>query len=233
MIADAALTSIKDPVIPSDCIHRLEISLAERVADTLRHAPKAAPTFSQMVPEVYEELRRIGRAMIRAERPGHTLQPTAVVNEAYLRLAGIDHQIHDRAHCFRLLAQAMRRVLIDHARAKARNKRERPDPEELERLLQMPLIQEQTPIDILDVDRALTALAEQNNDAAEMIQLHWYFGVDAAELGPMFRASEASVTRTLRFARAWLQVFVRKQGGEILSASNESQIETLSTQVCA
>ena len=209
---------------PSARIHRinqLESSLAAQVADT---APQTqSPSMREVLPSIYEELCRIGRAMLRCERDGHNLQPPEVVNEAFLRLASIDPKFNNREHCFRLLAQAMRRVLIDHARAKTRSKRELPCPDELERLQTMPYEVGQTPIDILDVDRALTALAKQNAAAAEMIQLHWYFGVEAVELGPLFKVSEASVNRTLRFARAWLNAFCQKQLGKPVVAPSPEE----------
>jgi RNA polymerase sigma factor (TIGR02999 family) len=162
-----------------------------------------------MLPLVYHELRRLGRTLLREERSGHTLQPTAVVNEAYLRLAGVDLKIHDRQHCFRLIAQSMRFVLIDHGRAKARAKRELPSPEELDTLVRDSFNPSRTPIDAIDAVNAINKLAEKHEQAAEMVQLRYFFGVEDPELAELFKTSVTSVERTMRFAKAWLANYVK------------------------
>jgi RNA polymerase sigma factor (TIGR02999 family) len=201
------------------------LTIPEQVAQTLSDAQTRSPnTLPSLLPVVYDELRRLGRSLLRTERIGHTLQPTAIVHEAYQRLVGINPEIHDRAHCYRLLAQAMRRVLIDHAKARCREKRELPTAEEMKSLTATPFAAGgSTPADILDIDAALQGLAKHSEEVAEMVQLHYFLGVEAQELAALFSTSEASVTRSLRFAKAWLAKFVQSveppHGGEEASTT--------------
>ncbi len=155
-----------------------EASTSQSFAATADEATsRPAGTLSAMLPDVYYALRRLARTLLRTERGGHTLQPTAIVNEAYLRLAGVDLEIHDRKHCYCLLAQAMRRVLIDHARGKHREKRERPEAESLENGFGTALTGAHT-IDVIDIDAALQALREHSVQASDMVQLRYFFGVE-------------------------------------------------------
>lgn len=173
-----------------------------------------------MLPGVYYELRRLARTLLRTERGGHTLQPTAIVNEAYLRLAGVNVEIHDRKHCYCLLAKAMRRVLIDHARGKHRDKRERPETGDLEIGLGTGFTVPPT-IDVIDIYAALQALGAHSVEASEMVQLRYFFGVEDPELAALFNVSEASVTRTMRFAKAWLTTHLRAHATPHASARTE------------
>jgi RNA polymerase sigma factor (TIGR02999 family) len=185
-------------------------SLAERVSVT--PAPKqCSDTLPNMLPLVYHDLRRYGRSLIRAERPGHTLPPTAILNEALVRLLGVDTELHDRQHCFSLVALTMRRVLIDHAKAKRRLKREQLTAGAIETLTDVPFKTGTTPIDMVDVDMALSQLAILSSQAAEMIQLRYFFGVEDSELAALFDMSLASVERTLRFSKAWLCKYLQTQ----------------------
>mgnify|MGYP000329467780 CR=1 FL=1 len=194
-------------------------STLQDIAKTTEEPNAGSPnTLSAMLPAVYCELRRLGRTLLRTERGGHTLQPTAIVNEAYLRLAGVDIEIHDRKHCYLLLAQAMRRVLIDHARGKHREKRERPATGDLENAIASGLMGAHT-IDVIDIDAALQALGAHSVEASEMVQLRYFFGVEDPELAALFNISEASVTRTLRFAKAWLNTYLSAHAAPQASAS--------------
>lgn len=177
-------------------------TIAQKVADTIANAPPRK--FTEMLPQVYHELRNVGRSLLRGERAGHTLQPTAVINEAYLRLAGVNPDVQDKAHCFRLLAQTMRRVLIDHGKNKRRLKRETPTPDEVELLTTAPFLPGNTPIDTQDVAIALEELSAKSAQAAEMVQLRYFFGLEDQEISALLNVSVTTVERTCRMSKAWL-----------------------------
>lgn len=158
-----------------------------------------------LLPMVYEELRRLAAGYLEQEKHGQTLQPTALVHEAYLRLVGADTDAHwqGRAHFLATAALAMRHILIDNARRKRRDKRggdlqrvelaDHADPrqEEAERLLAL--------------DEALTRLAHADAAAAELVQLHSFGGLSVEEAGRHLGLSRAAAYRQWAFARAWLR----------------------------
>jgi RNA polymerase sigma factor (TIGR02999 family) len=153
---------------------------------------------------LYSELRRLASQRLRGEREGHTLQTTALVHEAYLRLAGAELSPRDRVHFLALAASTMRRVLIDHARGRGRGKRGHgavhlpldaaPEPSAAG-----------SPVDVLDVDRALDALARFDERKARLLELHLFGGLSYAELAEATVSSESTVHRELRLGRAWLR----------------------------
>jgi RNA polymerase sigma factor (TIGR02999 family) len=158
----------------------------------------------RLAPIVYEELRQLAAAHLRKEHPGHTLQPTALVNEAYLRLIGTTHPPwRNRAAFFGAAAQAMHRILIDHARKRMRLKRgggappvslSRADPaswDEPERLLAL--------------DEALRRLVEVDARSAEVVKLRYFGGLSIAQTAEVLGVSERTVKREWSFARAWLR----------------------------
>lgn len=161
---------------------------------------------ASLLPLVYDELRRIARGQMRGERADHTLQPTALVHEAYARLAGAKLDVDNRAHFFAIAARVMRQVLVDHARARRRAKRGGDG-------VHVPLDEEvaaapallATPFDALDLDRALTKLAVQDAKIASVVELHFFGGLTYPEIGVALEMSEATVHRHLRFGRAWLR----------------------------
>lgn len=153
-----------------------------------------------MIPLVHAELHRVAEECLRGERPGHTLQPTALVNEAYLRLVGAEVAWQDRAHFFAVAATTMRRVLVDHARARGRLKRAA-RPVSLEESL---LVAPERADDLLVVDDALDRLAAQDARAAKVVELHFFGGLTYEETAEAIGVSAATVDRDLRFARAWL-----------------------------
>jgi RNA polymerase sigma-70 factor, ECF subfamily len=178
--------------------------LAKIVAeDKLSDGPSTLP---QLTPAVYADLRRLARTFMRSERPGHTLQPTAVVNEAFLRLMRADIKPNDAPHFFRIAAETMRRVLVDHAKGKCRDKRDTPSVEEMQTITQdtWTTFDETTPLDVLDIDRALNALADKAPRAAEFLELRYFAGLEDPEISVICGVSEATVTREIRFARAYL-----------------------------
>ena len=159
----------------------------------------------QLLPLVYEELRRLATGYLDQEKPGQTLQPTALVHEAYLRLVGGDADAHwqGRTHFLATAALAMRHILIDGARRKQRLKRggdlqhvnldDRADSrnEEAEQLLAL--------------DEALTRLAATDSTAADLVQLHSFGGLSVEDAGKHLGMSRAAAYRQWAFARAWLR----------------------------
>ncbi len=156
-----------------------------------------------LLPLVYQELRVIAARSFRGERPDHTLQPTALVHEVFLRLVASDVSWNDRAHFFAIAARLMRRVLVDHARSHGAAKRGggwvRTTLDEGIALAGAP------PQEMLDLDRALVRLAEQDPRAAQAAELHYFGGMSHEETAEVLGVSPATVDRDLRLARAWLQ----------------------------
>ena len=156
----------------------------------------------QLLPLVYRELRRQAASYLRRERVGHTLPATALVHEAYLRLVGQDAGFANRAHFLALAASMMRRVLVDHARARAAAKRPRP---ELHISLEEagPSI-EPRPVELLSLDRALTELAALDARQARLVELRYFVGLTAEEAAEVLGISPTTVKREWNLARAWL-----------------------------
>ena len=163
----------------------------------------------ELLPLVYQELRRLAAQRLADERPGHTLQPTALVHEAYLRLIGDDgRRWADRTHFFRAAAESMRRILIDHARAKRGPKRggaRNRVPLDLAELAA-----EADGDEILAVTEAISRLEAQNPEVAEIVRLRFYVGLTVEETAQALGVSERTVYRDWTFARAWL---IRELGG--------------------
>jgi len=163
--------------------------------------PNAA---GDLLPLVYDELRKLAAQKMAQETPGQTLQPTALVHEAYLRLVGEEHESHwdTRGHFFAAAAEAMRRILVENARRKQCQKhggglaRQQLDPEEL----LAPAIRE----DLLALDEALTRLAAVNHQAAQLVQLRYFAGLSIPEAAQTLGISPRSADRLWAYARAWL-----------------------------
>ncbi len=156
----------------------------------------------QLTPLVYETLRRLARRQMQGEGAGHTLQTTALVHEAYEKLIGMDIDWQDRAHFYRIAARLMRRILVDHARGKRRDKRG--GGADRVTLHDHSLQAEQPSLDVLALDEALTRLAEFDERKAQAVELHFFGGLTYAETARALEISEATVDRELRFAKAWL-----------------------------
>lgn len=156
----------------------------------------------QLVPLIYEELRDLAAQRLRAERPDHTLQATALVHEAYARLVDVEIDFDSRAHFFALAARTMRRILVDHARSRSREKR---GGDQQRVTLGDDVIGVDTaPDQLLDLDEALNRLAEQDPRKARVVELHFFGGLTYAETAAALEISEATVDRDLRMAKAWL-----------------------------
>jgi len=158
----------------------------------------------QLLPVVYEELAGLARRALRAERPDHTLQTRALVHEAYLRLVDADISFQDRAHFMAIAARTMRRILVDHARARRRDKRGG-DAIRIG-LDQVDLPAPDRRLDILDLHEALERLATFDSRKSVIVELHFFGGLSYDETAEAVGVSPATVDRELRMAKAWLRV---------------------------
>ena len=158
---------------------------------------------SRLMPLVYDELRRLARDYLRHERGGHTLQPTALVHEAYLRLVD-DTQIQwqGRAHFFGVAARAMRRILVDHARAHNAAKRgggvEKIPLEDAGDLLAA------HDVDLVELDGALETLAQTYPRQSEVVEMRFFGGLEAREIAEVLQVSEKTILRDWNFAKLFL-----------------------------
>jgi RNA polymerase sigma factor (TIGR02999 family) len=171
----------------------------------MREGDRAA--LEELMPLVYGELRRIARSFIRRQRAGHTLQPTALVNEAFLKLFhGAEPHAADRAHFLALMARVMRQVLVDHARqqlAIKRGGREQNIPWETH--IDVGDERAGEPVKLLDLHRALEALERDEPALAQVIEAHYFGGMTAEETSLALDRSVHIVRHQLRVARAWLR----------------------------
>jgi RNA polymerase sigma-70 factor, ECF subfamily len=163
----------------------------------------------RLTPLVYEELRRMAGAYMRKERPGHTLQPTALVNEAFLRLVDVRNlDWNDRAHFFAVCAGVMRRILVDAARSRAALKRggdaERVDHTTAIDFDQLPAAGSDTSAQVCALDEALTALEQIDPRRAKVIELRFFGGLSVEQTAQVLQISPQSVMRDWKLARAWL-----------------------------
>ncbi len=155
------------------------------------------------MPRVYDELRRVAGRYLRHERPDHTLQPTALVHEAYLRLIGAERpQWRDRIHFYAVAAQVMRRILVDHARAHQADKRgggarRVPLDEGIDAGVERAA-------DLVALDDALAALAAIDARKARIVELHHFAGLTVAETAEVLDLSVSTIVLEARLARAWL-----------------------------
>lgn len=162
---------------------------------------------AELLPLVYTELRKLAAARMNAEVAGHTLDATGLVHEAYLRLIG-DQQFDGRGHFFAAAAEAMRRILVNHARDKKRLKREG-GRKRLELLDQADSLIEDPDL-VLSVDELLTRLALEDETAAKISHLHVFGGLSVEEAGDVLSLSRAAAYRNWKYARAWLREALEK-----------------------
>ena len=170
--------------------------------DERRDDPLRADGIDALMPQVYAELRRVAAAYLRRERPGQTLQPTALVNEAYVRLAGQHPRFENRAHFCAIAANAMRQILIERARARGARKRGGGAARITldERLAAAP----EAPVDLEALDEALTRLAALDAEQARIVELRFFGGLTVEETADALGVSPATVKRHWTVARAWL-----------------------------
>ena len=162
----------------------------------------------QLLPVIYEHLRARAHAYMKRERSNHTLQATAVVHEAFVKLVEMNVPWKDRTHFLKTAARQMRRILVDHAKSRRRNKRGGlstvtgpVDELPADQLSADHMARE---IDVLEVDEALERLAAHSERLAEIVELHYFGGLSYRELAETLKVSEATIDRDLRLAKVWI-----------------------------
>ena len=162
-----------------------------------------ADALSQLLPLVYEELRRVARARLRLERPDHSLQATALVHEAYLRLVGSQRQTpQNRTHLFAIAARMMREILVDHARRKAASKRG--GSATIIALDESVPAAEIAMVNLLALDEALTELHTLDSRLCRVVELRFFTGLTLDETAEALHVSTATVERDWTVSKAWL-----------------------------
>ncbi|HZU41364.1 MAG TPA: sigma-70 family RNA polymerase sigma factor, partial [Terriglobales bacterium] len=156
----------------------------------------------ELMPIVYDQLRRLAARCLRAERPDHTLRATALVHEAYLRLVGADISFQDRVHFYAIAAGVLRRILVDHAKAK--NRQKRGGGGEKVPIDEAVLVGPQAEAGVVEVDEALQRLSAQDKRKSELIELLFFGGLSYDEAAAALNISPATVHRELKLAKAWL-----------------------------
>jgi RNA polymerase sigma factor (TIGR02999 family) len=166
----------------------------------------------RLLPQIYAELRRLAASYLRRERRDHTLQPTALVHEAFLKL--VDQRAvrwQNRAHFFGIAAQAMRRILVDHARAHGAGKRGSGErPVSLDETLVLTAAPD---VDLLALDEALTRLAAIDVQQSRVVELRYFGGLTMDETAEVLRISQATVGREWTLAKAWLYAELKQTKG--------------------
>ena len=180
-----------------------------RILEAVKAGDKAAA--EELLPATYRELRSIAARLMAGERAGHTLQPTALIHEAYLKLTDDEGQLPDwdcRGHFFSAAAEAMRRILVDHARTRLRAKRggdvtripfddiEVPDP--------LGKDDGPAPDEVIAVDEALAAFSAVDPERAELVKLRYFAGLTIAEAAAAMGISESTANRHWTYAKGWL-----------------------------
>jgi len=159
---------------------------------------------STLFPVVYDELRRLARHSLKSERPDHTLQATALVHEAFVRLAGPGGaEVTSRAHFLALAARAMRRILVDHAVARQAIKRGGGGGARVP-LEEIAVVGDEGGVDLVALESALTRLGEIDPEKAQIVEMRYFGGLTHEEIAGVLGQSERSIRRGWTFARAWL-----------------------------
>jgi RNA polymerase sigma factor (TIGR02999 family) len=184
------------------CVMMAAMSEVTRVLDSVEPGdPRAA---AELLPLVYDELRKLAAHRLAQEPPGQTFEPTALVHEAYLRLVDVEEPQtwNGRGHFFAAAAESMRRILIDNARRKLAHKRggemQRVDLDEAQ------LATKHTPEQLLAIDDALSSLEKDDSQSAELFKLRYFAGCSIADGGELLGMSRATAYRHWTFARAWI-----------------------------
>ena len=187
--------------------------MSERVTVLLREMQNGdAAAADRLVPIVYRELRRIAGALMRSERADHTLQPTAVVHEALLRLMeGEPVSFDNRAHFFAIAARIMRRLLVDHARRRIAGKRGGEDLQQIELEDGLALTVQES-ADVLALHDALDRLEQLDERQARIVEMHYFAGNSLEEIAAIVGVSERTVKRELQTARLFLRQQLKPLG---------------------
>jgi RNA polymerase sigma factor (TIGR02999 family) len=166
------------------------------------HGDKQA--LNELMPVVYQELKKLASSYLRSERPDHTLQPTALIHEVYIRLIGQNMpEWENRAHFFGVAARLMRQILIDHARSRSAERRGGPNQSKI-LLDDVPLFSQDQAAELLAFDEALRKLAELDERKAKIIEMRSFAGMNVDETARALNVSEATIKREMRLAKAWL-----------------------------
>jgi RNA polymerase sigma factor (TIGR02999 family) len=184
------------------------VSEVTRILSAIQHGNAQAA--KELLPLVYDELRRLAAAKLAHENPGQTLQPTALVHEAWLRLGGQENQAwNGRPHFFGAAAEAMRRILIDNARRKRARRhgggQQRMDVQEIE------IAADVLDDDLLEVNAALERFAALDKQKAELVKLRYFTGLTIAEAAEILGVSAPTANRWWAYARAWLHKEIADQ----------------------
>lgn len=176
------------------------------LADLTSTAPETdRASLGKMLPLVYDDLRRVAAGFLRNERPDHTLQPTALVHEAYLRMAGQRQSAwQNRAHVLGIFARMMRRILIDHAEARIAAKRGGREAVRVE-LDDAMEIYSQRDVSVLDVDEALRDLEKLDPIQGKIVEMRFFGGLTVEEIGRVLEISPTTVKREWAVAKRWLR----------------------------
>lgn len=163
----------------------------------------------QLLPIVYNELRRLASRRLGQENPGQTLQATALVHEAYLRLVDVEHQQHwdSRGHFFAAAAEAMRRILVDNARRKKSLKRG--GDRDREEFAESQVVADAVDEDLLALDEALDKLGETDPEAAQLVKLRYFSGLTIPQAAEVLHIGQRSADRLWAYAKAWLHNEIR------------------------
>jgi RNA polymerase sigma factor (TIGR02999 family) len=162
----------------------------------------------ELVPILYKELRKLAHYHLQAERPGHTLQSTALVHEVYIRLLGRQpFELQDRAHFMAVASRLMRQVLVDYARTRKAAKRDGGCRVSLSRVADIPIEDDE---DLLALDRALNELARADERQARIVEMKFFGGLSSSEAASALSISRATVDREWAMARLWLHREMRK-----------------------
>jgi RNA polymerase sigma factor (TIGR02999 family) len=161
---------------------------------------------AELTPIVYRELHKLASNYMRRERAGHTLQATALVNEAFMRIGRTPMSFADCSHFYGVAAKLMRHILVDHAKARVRVKR---GGGMVQVEVDVDAIASMGGLDIIEIDEALEKLAIIHSEAARAVELHYFGGMTAEETAAVLGVSVSTVGRDIRFAKAWLLRQVR------------------------
>lgn len=170
---------------------------------------------ARVMPLIYERLHDLAQRQLAGERQGHTLQPTALVNEVFLKLVG-RRSVHweNRAQFFLVAAQAMRRILVDHARVRGRQKRGGGQRRVALELVDRPAPVGPPDLDILALDEALERLAADDGVAARVVELRFFAGMEVEAIAEVLGVTDRTVRRHWVYARAWLLRELSRGGGD-------------------